>query len=139
MHHGPRWTSPMRDVIVIGGGPAGTTAATLLARKGLSVTLLERERFPRFQIGESLLPYNNDLFARLGVTDELLAGDYHPKYGAFFVTADGAISYRFLESWSVAFLGTCARLLNDAKDSPIVDDAGDANQFFGGALINYQF
>jgi MipA family protein len=55
------------------------------------------------------------------------------------VSFGGAISYRFLESWSVAFLGTYARLLNDAKDSPIVDDAGDANQFFGGALINYQF
>jgi glycine/D-amino acid oxidase-like deaminating enzyme len=47
----------MRDVIVIGGGPAGSTAATLLAQQGFSVTLLERERFPRFQIGESLLPY----------------------------------------------------------------------------------
>lgn len=85
----------MRDVIVIGGGPAGTTAATLVARQGLSVTLLERERFPRFQIGESLLPYNNDLFARLGVTEALVEGDYHPKYGAFFVTGDGAISFRF--------------------------------------------
>ena len=95
MHGQRRLGCPMRDVIVIGGGPAGTTAATLLARQGLSVTLLERERFPRFQIGESLLPYNNDLFARLGVTDELLAGDYHPKYGAFFVTGDGAVSYRF--------------------------------------------
>ena len=85
----------MRDVIVIGGGPAGSTAATLLARQGLTVTLLERERFPRFQIGESLLPYNNDLFARLGVTDDLVAGDYHPKYGAFFLTGDGSVSFRF--------------------------------------------
>ncbi len=85
----------MRDVIVIGGGPAGSTAATLLARQGLSVTLLERERFPRFQIGESLLPYNNDLFDRLGVTGDLMAGDYHPKYGAFFVTGDGGVSFRF--------------------------------------------
>jgi flavin-dependent dehydrogenase len=85
----------MRDVIVIGGGPAGTTAATLLAQRGLSVTLLERERFPRFQIGESLLPYNNDLFARLGVTDQLLEGDYVPKYGAYFVTGDGSVSFRF--------------------------------------------
>lgn len=85
----------MRDVIVIGGGPAGTTAATLLAQQGLSVTLLERERFPRFQIGESLLPYNNDLFARLGVTDLLLEGDYFPKYGAYFVTGDGEVGYRF--------------------------------------------
>jgi MipA family protein len=51
----------------------------------------------------------------------------------------GGLSYRFLERWSVAAFGTYARLLNDAKDSPIVDDVGDANQFFGGALINYQF
>jgi flavin-dependent dehydrogenase len=85
----------MRDVIVIGGGPAGSTAATLLAQQGFSVTLLERERFPRFQIGESLLPYNNDLFRRLGVTDQLQAGDFFPKYGAYFVTGDGSVSYTF--------------------------------------------
>ncbi len=85
----------MRDVIVIGGGPAGSTAATLLAQQGLAVTLLERERFPRFQIGESLLPYNNDLFTRLGLTEELRNGDYFPKYGACFVTGDGQVSYQF--------------------------------------------
>lgn len=85
----------MHDVIVIGGGPAGSTAATLLARKGFSVLLLERDRFPRFQVGESLLPYNNDLFARLGVTDKMKAGDYFPKYGAQFVTGDGKIEYTF--------------------------------------------
>jgi flavin-dependent dehydrogenase len=85
----------MPDVIVIGGGPAGSTAATLLARKGFSVTLLERERFPRFQIGESLLPYNNDLFQRLGVTGQLTNGDFHPKYGAEFLTGDGKVGYTF--------------------------------------------
>ena len=85
----------MRDVIVIGGGPAGSTAATLLAQQGLSVTLLERERFPRFQIGESLLPYNNELFERLGVTDQLSEGDFFPKYGAYFVTGDGSVGYGF--------------------------------------------
>lgn len=85
----------MRDLIVIGGGPAGSTAATLLARKGFSVLLLERDRFPRFQVGESLLPYNNDLFARLGVADKLKAGDFFPKYGAQFVTGDGKIEYTF--------------------------------------------
>jgi flavin-dependent dehydrogenase len=85
----------MRDVIVIGGGPAGTTAATLLAQRGFSVTLLERERFPRFQIGESLLPFYNDLFARIGVTDQLLDGPFVPKFGAHFVTGDGSLGYRF--------------------------------------------
>jgi flavin-dependent dehydrogenase len=89
----------MRDVIVIGGGPAGSTAATLLAQQGFSVTLLERERFPRFQIGESLLPYNNDLFNRLGVTGQLHhaaeTGEFFPKYGAYFVTGDGSIGYGF--------------------------------------------
>jgi flavin-dependent dehydrogenase len=85
----------MNDVIVIGGGPAGSTAAALLARKGFSVLLLERDRFPRFQIGESLLPYNNDLFARLGVAEKLKVGDFLPKYGAQFVTGDGKIEYTF--------------------------------------------
>ena len=85
----------MKDVLVIGGGPAGSTAATLLARKGFSVTLLERERFPRFQIGESLLPYNNDLFERLGVTPQMRSGDFVTKYGAEFVTADGEVGCAF--------------------------------------------
>ena len=85
----------MRDVIVIGGGPAGSTAATLLAQRGFSVTLLERERFPRFQIGESLLPYNNDLFDRLGVTEDIACGESVPKYGAYFVTGDGQVSAGF--------------------------------------------
>ncbi|HEX3579381.1 MAG TPA: NAD(P)/FAD-dependent oxidoreductase [Thermoanaerobaculia bacterium] len=85
----------MIDVLVIGGGPGGSTAATLLARKGFSVTLLERERFPRFQVGESLLPYNNDLFERLGVTVPMTKGTFTPKYGAGFVTADGALGYTF--------------------------------------------
>jgi len=85
----------MPDVIVIGGGPAGSTAATLLARNGFSVTLLERERFPRFQIGESLLPYNNDIFERLGIIGQLEEGDFVKKYGAEFVTGDGSLDYTF--------------------------------------------
>ena len=85
----------MTDVIVIGGGPAGSTTATLLAKKGFSVLLLEREKFPRFQIGESLLPFNNDVFQRLGILEQLEKGDFVPKYGAEFVTGDGARGYTF--------------------------------------------
>lgn len=79
----------MHDVIIIGGGPAGSTAATLLARRGFDVLLFEREKFPRFQIGESLLPYNNDVFRRLGIFDELCRANFFPKYGGTFITADG--------------------------------------------------
>src|SRR5262249_31785280 len=55
------------DVLVVGGGPAGSTAAALLARKGLKVTLVERDRHPRFHIGESLLPMNMPIVERLGL------------------------------------------------------------------------
>jgi len=85
----------MLDVLVIGGGPGGSTAATLLARKGFSVALVEREHFPRFQVGESLLPYNNDLLQRLGVSVPMAEGTFTPKYGAGFVTADGSLGYTF--------------------------------------------
>src|SRR4029077_11391369 len=73
------------DVLVIGGGPAGSTAAALLAQLGHRVTLLEKSRHPRFHIGESLLPANLPLFERLGVEDEMRAIGMK-KPGAEFVS-----------------------------------------------------
>ncbi len=73
------------EVVVIGGGPAGSTVATLLARQGFTVSLLERERHPRFHIGESLLPANVRLFEELGVRAQVEAIGM-PKWGVQFVS-----------------------------------------------------
>jgi len=77
------------DVLVIGGGPAGTTAATLLARKGWKVILLEKARHPRFHIGESLLPMNLPILERLGVLEQVRAIGVH-KVGADFPLSHAA-------------------------------------------------
>ena len=82
------------DVAIIGGGPAGSTAACLLAQAGRRVVVLEREKFPRFHIGESLLPYSMPVFDRLGVR-EALDRTAQPKYGAEIITACGSCHLRF--------------------------------------------
>jgi geranylgeranyl reductase family protein len=82
------------DVAIIGGGPAGSTAACLLAKAGRRVIVLEREKFPRFHIGESLLPYSMPVFDRLGVR-ETLDRTCQPKHGAEIITACGTRHLRF--------------------------------------------
>lgn len=83
------------DVLIIGGGPGGSTAANVLARAGRRVTLLEKEKFPRFHVGESLLPYNQTLFRRLGVIESLAEAGFPVKRGAQFHLGNGLASTRF--------------------------------------------
>ncbi len=78
------------DVVVIGGGPAGSTAAMCCARRGLSVILLERDEHPRFHIGESLLPRNFALFQELGLMERLEQLPKVRKLGASFVMGDSS-------------------------------------------------
>lgn len=98
------------DVLIIGGGPAGSTAAATLAARGRDVVLLEKDRHPRFHIGESLLPLNTAIFDRLGITDDVAAIGQH-KPGAEFVSdATGravqfsfaqGLDQRYTSSWQV--------------------------------------
>ena len=83
------------DVVIIGGGPAGSTAGALLAEKGWHVVILEKEKFPRYHIGESLMPYCYFTFERLGVLDKIRQLGYVKKHSVQFVGRDGKVSTPF--------------------------------------------
>src|SRR5262245_48257519 len=77
------------DVVVIGGGPAGSTVSALVAQQGYRVQLFERERFPRFHIGESLIPETYWVLERLGMLEKLRKSPFVKKYSVQFVSANG--------------------------------------------------
>jgi flavin-dependent dehydrogenase len=83
------------DVVVIGGGPAGSTTATLLAQQGLRVEVFERERFPRFHIGESLIPETYWVLQRLGMLPKMQKSHFVKKHSVQFVNANGKLSAPF--------------------------------------------
>ncbi len=87
------------DVLVIGGGPGGTTVASVLAERGRDVVLLEKDQHPRFHIGESLLPANLPLLEKLGVAREIQEIGMD-KYGATFVSPwhDHTAGFEFAEA-----------------------------------------
>lgn len=83
------------DVIVVGGGPAGSTVSTILAQRGVNVRLYEREAFPRFHIGESLIPETYWVFQRLNMLDKMKASPFIKKFSVQFVNAAGKESAPF--------------------------------------------
>ncbi len=91
------------DVVVVGGGPAGAAAATMLVRKGWRVRLYERDRFPREHVGESLLPASMPVLAELGVLPAVEAEGFLPKYGATMVWG------RDPDPWSWSFAESSPR------------------------------
>ncbi|HEY4255697.1 MAG TPA: NAD(P)/FAD-dependent oxidoreductase [Candidatus Udaeobacter sp.] len=88
-------STAMYDVAIIGGGPAGSTAAALLARAGRRVIVFEREKFPRFHIGESLLPFSMKAFTRLGLHEKFLRAGFMKKFGGEIVGACSETGTKF--------------------------------------------
>jgi flavin-dependent dehydrogenase len=83
------------DVVVIGGGPAGATVSTIIAQQGHQVQLFERERFPRFHIGESLIPETYWVLKRLNMLDKMKGSHFVKKFSVQFVTDKGRLSEPF--------------------------------------------
>jgi flavin-dependent dehydrogenase len=83
------------DVVVVGGGPAGSTVSTILAQRGVKVRLFEREKFPRFHIGESLIPETYWVFKRLNMLEKMKASAFVKKFSVQFVNAAGKESAPF--------------------------------------------
>jgi flavin-dependent dehydrogenase len=114
------------DVIVIGGGPAGSTAATLIAQKGHKVALFEREVFPRFHIGESLIPQTFWVLERLGMLNKMKPSHFVKKYSVQFITDKGKLSEPFYfidhkphessQTWQVLRSEFDHLMLNNAAD-----------------------
>lgn len=83
------------DVVIIGGGPAGCSAAAILAEYGRRVLVLEREKFPRYHVGESLIPFTYQPLERLGLVARMKASAFQKKYSVLFVSPNGKASQPF--------------------------------------------
>ena len=117
---------PKADVVVIGGGPAGSTASTLIADHGYRVELFERERFPRFHIGESLIPETYWVLRRLGMLEKMQKSRFTRKYSVQFFNSTGKASTPFYfednkpgecsETWQVVRSEFDRMMLENARE-----------------------
>src|SRR3569832_886789 len=118
------------DVAVIGGGPAGSTPSTLLAQDGLKVGLFEREKFPRFHIGESLIPETYWVLKRLGMLEKMQRSHFVKKYSVQFVNASGKLSAPFYffdnkphecsQTWQVVRSEFDQMMLDNAREHGVI-------------------
>ena len=88
------------DVVVIGAGPAGTVAASYLVKQGYKVTILEKEKFPRFQIGESLLPCCMEHLGESGLLEAVEPLGFQKKTGAAFMRGEKRCEFYFSEQFT---------------------------------------
>lgn len=116
------------DILIIGGGPAGSSTAAILAQYGHRVTVLEREKFPRYHIGESLIPFTFGPLERLGLIPKMRASCFTKKYSVSFVQPDGKRSQPFYfftrydketvaQTWQVTRADFDQLLMNHARES----------------------
>ena len=94
------------DVVVIGAGPAGTVAASYLVKQGYSVTILEKEKFPRFQIGESLLPCCMEYLDESGLLEAVIPKGFQKKTGAAFMRGEKRCEFYFSEQYTKGWTWT---------------------------------
>lgn len=122
------------DVIVIGGGPSGSTVSTLVAQHGFKVKLFEREHFPRFHIGESLIPETFWVLERLKMLPKMRASNFIKKYSVQFVNQNGKLSEPFYfddhkpqessQTWQVLRSEFDEMMLNNAREQGVQVEEG---------------
>src|SRR5256886_13473185 len=118
--------SGMYDIAIIGGGPAGSTAAILLSKAGRRVIVLERDKFPRFHIGESLLPFSMQTFSRLGLQEKLRA-HFVEKFGGEIAEAGGEKAAKFYFKDGFASRTDHSYQVTRSKfDKMLLDHAGES-------------
>ncbi len=113
------------DVIIIGGGPAGASSGAVLAEYGHKVLLLEREKFPRYHIGESLIPFTFQPLERLGLIPKMKRSHFVKKYGVTFVQPDGKRSqpFYFFERYDRETVAQTWQVLRSEFDQLLLDNA----------------